>query len=79
MARLKNFAAIDIKDILLKLLLLLDYFLGIRMLIAFLHCIGVSSQCGKMLTEYLPKMFNEFIPSMLKPFMHNVPKWSDTL
>ena len=45
MTRLKTFAAIDIKKIPLKLLMLLDGFLGIGIVIAFFHCIATSSQC----------------------------------
>ena len=40
MTRLKTFAAIDIKETPLKLLMLLDDFLGIWMMIAFFHFIG---------------------------------------
>ena len=44
MTRLKTFASIDIKEIPLKLLMLLDDYLGIGMTIAFFHCIGASSE-----------------------------------
>ena len=49
MTWLKTSAVIDIKEIPLKLLTLLDDFLGIWMMIVFFHCIGASSDWRTML------------------------------
>ena len=61
MRRLKVFAAIEIKEIPLKLLILFDNFLGTGMMIAFFHCIGASSEwrtilniCRRCLMSWYP-------------------------